>query len=101
MGNIYYSKNNPNSNFDGEWDSTCIYCGRPHNEHVLKDHPDPNFKYRMPCEQQKEAIRREQKRIVTMGSALVLIGWIIVPLAIGILGFASVWFGVLLFALWL
>jgi hypothetical protein len=101
MTNLYYSNKNPNSNFDGDWDAACIYCGRPHKEHILTNHPDPNYKHRVPCEQQKEVIRREQRRTVTMASALMLVGWIIVPLAIGVLGFASVWFGAFLFALWL
>src|ERR1051325_7675789 len=99
MTNIYYSDKSPNSNFAGNWDDICLYCGRPHREHILKDHPDPNWKHRMPCEEQKEAMRREWKRNVTTANILVLVGWVIVPLIIGILGFASVWIGVFLFVL--
>src|SRR5439155_2680225 len=99
MTNIYYSDKNPNSNFDGNWDDICIYCGRSHREHILEEYPDANYKHRMPCKEQKEAMRREWKRNVTTANILVLVGWVIVPLAIAVLGFASVWLGIFLFVL--
>jgi hypothetical protein len=99
MTNIYYSDKNPNSNFEGNWDDICMYCGRPHRDHMLKDHPDPNYKHRLPCKEQKEAMRREWNRTVKTANFLVLLGWVIVPLAIVVVGFASLWIGVFLFVL--
>jgi hypothetical protein len=96
MTNIYYSDKNPKSNFNGNWDDICIYCGRSHREHI-REYPDANYKHRMPCREQKEAMRRDWHRTVTTANVLVLLGWVIVPFAIAILGFANVWLGIFLF----
>jgi hypothetical protein len=58
MTNIYYSDKNPKSNFNGNWDDICIYCGRSHREHI-QEYADANYKHRMPCKEQKEAMRRD------------------------------------------
>jgi hypothetical protein len=93
MGNIYYSNERPDSNFSGDWDELCQYCGRPHREHIWKENPDPAYKQRIPCAQQKRAIRAEQKSTVRWGNAIYLAGWVLVPLGIAIAGFANWWVG--------
>ena len=86
-----------NSNFDGDWDAQCMFCGRPHREHIWNEHPDPNYKHRMPCEKEKAAMRKKQKRIAMTAKSFVFFGWILVPILILVVGFASYWLGVLLF----
>jgi hypothetical protein len=97
MPNIYYSNARPDSNFAGDWDALCQYCGRPHREHIWKDHPDPAYKQRIPCAEQKRAIAAEQRSIVRTGKAVVVFGWVVVPLAILIAGFANWWVGLVFF----
>ena len=97
--NIYLSDKDPNSNFVGDWDATCEYCGRPHKEHIWKEHPDPTYKHRMPCEPQKLSMRKAWNRKVGAAKTLYLVGWVLVPLGIAIVGFASWWVGLALFVI--
>lgn len=99
MENIYLSDKDPNSNFVGDWEALCEYCGRPHREHIWKEHPNPDYNHRMPCEQQKLAMQKAWNRKVGVAKTLHLIGWILVPLGIAILGFANWWVGVALFVI--
>lgn len=94
--NIYYSDKNPNSNFEGDWNDVCVYCNRPHSDHIFPGHPDPDYKHRMPCEEQKKFMLVKHNRQVFTLKAIILVGWILVPLAITILGFASPVVGVIL-----
>jgi hypothetical protein len=93
MTNIYYSNERPDSNFSGDWDALCQYCGRPHREHIWKENPDPAFKHRMPCGPQKQAIAAEQRSTVRRAKAIYLAGWVAVPLTIAVAGFANWWVG--------
>jgi hypothetical protein len=99
MSNIYYSNERPDSNFAGDWDALCQYCGRPNREHLWKENPDPAFKHRMPCEQQKKVIAAEQRSRVRWAKAIFLVGWVAIPLAIAIAGFANWWVGFAFFLL--
>jgi hypothetical protein len=58
-----------NSNFQGDWNALCEYCGRPHIDHQKKyELPGGDFYlHRMPCERQKHAIR---KKLVLQGIVL-------------------------------
>jgi hypothetical protein len=71
----------------------CQYCGRPHREHIWTEHPDPTFKHRMPCAPQKQAMAAEQRSTIRWATAIYLAGWVAVPLAIAVAGFANWWVG--------
>jgi hypothetical protein len=47
----------------------------------------------MPCDAQKQAIDAEQKSIIRSGKAIYLVGWVAIPLAILVAGFANWWVG--------
>jgi len=94
--NIYYSNKRANSNFDGDWNSICKYCNSPHEEHIWREHPDPNYLYRMPCEKQKEVMIKSNNRINRFITSFIFIGWILIPLIIAILGFAAPIIGAIL-----
>jgi hypothetical protein len=82
-----------NSNFAADWDALCEHCGRPQRDHIWKDHPDPNYLHRMPCEPERRAIAARQRGIVRNARLLFLIGWVLIPLGIAILGFTNWWVG--------
>lgn len=81
MENIYLSDKDLNSNFVGDWNATCEYCGQPHKDHIWKEHPDPTYQHRMPCEPQKLAMRKARNR-KTGTAKTILFDW----LAIGAAG---------------
>lgn len=49
------------TNFEGDWDSNCEFCGRPQHEHQnhVGDLDGVRYIHRVPCEQEKYQIRRE------------------------------------------
>jgi len=88
------------TNFQGDWDSICPYCGAKQSEHRTEYGPvnDVLYEHRMPCECEKQKMRRETRRKVQTVRAIIFLGWILIPLAILILGVTSPLVGWLAFA---
>ena len=97
--NLYPAVDNKDSNFEGDWDDTCQYCKRSHREHINPNLPIPNYKHRMPCEEQKAAIRANHNRQVCTVKGIIFVGWVLIPLIIAILGFTSPVVGGILLAI--
>jgi hypothetical protein len=55
---------NDRSNFEGDWEKACAYCGAPHIDHQKKyPHPDGGaYLHRMPCPQEQHAIKKRLVR---------------------------------------
>jgi hypothetical protein len=60
------------------------------------------YEHRMPCEPEKEKMRRERRRMVLTSKIIILIGWILVPLVylllqqfVAIVGWVAFGIGVL------
>lgn len=87
------------SNFEGDWDADCEFCGKTHRNHIWEENPVPNYLHRLPCEEEKEAIAKETKRQVRILNAFSFVWWILIPVAIIILGFANPIFSVILFGI--
>jgi hypothetical protein len=47
------------SDFDGNWDDECFYCGEPHRSHQIDSgvYKGNHLLHRLPCEQEKDEIR--------------------------------------------
>jgi len=87
------------SNFDGDWSDICEYCGKPQEAHKI-DHGSyegTHYIHRMPCAPEQEQIKRKWRKRALTVKGFVLLGWILVPLFIAIVGFANYWVGLLLF----
>lgn len=64
------------TNFDGDWDSKCEFCGQPHREHQthVGDLDGVRYIHRLPCELEKYHIRREAvKRGIVTRAILIMI----------------------------
>ena len=48
------------TNFEGDWDSPCSYCGEPHRSHQVDNGllNGERLIHRLPCEEEKYAIRQ-------------------------------------------
>lgn len=87
------------SNFEGDWSDICEYCGKPHEVHKIDIgvYEGIHYIHRMPCKpEQEEIISGRRKEVLTV-KGVVLIGWVLIPLFIAIVGFANFWVGLLLF----
>jgi len=71
------------TNFEGSWNDVCQHCGKIQQEHRVTNGPYDSmlYEHRMPCEQEKEKIRREHSRMVLTAKTVILIGWVLVPFA--------------------
>src|SRR5688500_9606477 len=71
------------TNFDGRWTDICPDCGNPQESHRTISGPYDGvvYEHRMPCESEKEKMRRKTRRAVRASKIIILIGWILVPLA--------------------
>jgi len=49
------------SNFDGDWNEKCSFCGQPHSEHQQRHElPDGGaYLHRMPCKQEQYFISKK------------------------------------------
>ena len=72
------------TDFEGNWDDTCHFCGKPQREHRQTEGPinDTIYEYRMPCQPEKDAMRRNTRKIVKTTKAFVLVIWVLIPLAL-------------------
>ena len=70
------------TNFQGNWSEACPHCGKPQEEHRTTYGPLDGvmYEHRMPCEPEREKMRREQRKMVLTAKIIILIGWILVPL---------------------
>lgn len=69
------------TNFQGNWSDVCSYCGKQQEEHRTTYGPFNGvvYEHRMPCEPEREKMRREQRKMVFTTKIIILIGWILVP----------------------
>ena len=71
------------TNFEGSWSDVCPHCGKLQESHRVINGPfnGVTYEHRMPCESEKEKMRRHGRNVVLTGKLFVLIGWILIPLA--------------------
>ena len=71
------------SNFQGSWNDVCPHCGKVQAEHRVTHGPYDGvlYEHRMPCQPEKQKMRKEQRKIVLTAKAIIVVGWILVPLA--------------------
>jgi hypothetical protein len=62
------------TNFDGDWDAPCTYCGKPHRSHQIYIGEAEGYQliHRNPCPEQQYAIK---KHAVVQGIALRTVLW--------------------------
>ena len=86
-------------NYTGSWDDICPYCKQKQENHKIcyPESEDVIIEHRMPCKEEQEKITREYKTRANTARIFSLILWIIIPLAIIILGFTSFYIGLSLF----
>src|SRR5688572_5497611 len=89
------------TNFAGSWDDVCPHCGLKQGTHrsVLGEFDGEILEHRMPCEPERDKLRRATAARVRAGNLIVLVFWILVPLAILVLEFTSPIVGALAFGL--
>jgi hypothetical protein len=71
------------TNFKGDRSETCPHCGDQQEKHKITYGPFDGVvhEHRMPCEPEKAEIQKEHNRTVYAAKTLILIIWILVPLA--------------------
>jgi hypothetical protein len=87
------------SNFEGDWNDICEFCGKPQEEHKidLGVYEGTHYVHRKPCAPEQEQIKRKWRNRALTIKGFVLFGWVLIPLFIAIVGFANFWVGLLLF----
>lgn len=87
------------TNFTGSWDDVCLHCGKSQRDHrvIVGEHDGIQYEHRMPCQQQKDIMARKTIFSLRVLQAISLVVWVVVPLAIAVLGFTSYIIGVVLF----
>lgn len=86
--------------FLGKWHEVCAHCGKSQQEHREQvETSSQTIEWRKPCEAEKALMQRSGQRRVKMGKAIVFVGWILIPLAIAVLGFTSAIVGACGFAI--
>lgn len=95
------SSNSRATNFTGSWDEVCPHCGSKQETHrqILGDFDGEILEHRMPCEPEKETLRRKAVARVRTAKVIILIFWILLPLSILILEFMSPIVGAVAFGL--
>jgi hypothetical protein len=89
------------SNFKGDWNDVCEYCGQPQEAHKIDygTYEGTHYIYRMPCKQEQEQITLRLRNKALTVKGLIFFGWVLIPLFIAIVGFANFWVGLLLFVI--
>ena len=79
----------------------CPHCGfkQETHRHIIGEVDGEILEHRMPCEPEKETLRRSWAARVRATKAIVLLFWILVPLAILVLEFTNPIVGVAAFVL--
>lgn len=75
------------TNFAGSWEDVCPHCGlkQETHRHVLAEFEGELLEHRMPCEPERAKLRRLADRQRQVGNGIVLVVWILIPLALLIL----------------
>jgi hypothetical protein len=89
------------SNFTGNWKDLCPFCGEPQLNHRIDngEFEGVHYLHRKPCTLEQEVITQRYRREALTTKSVIFVGWILIPLFVVIMGFASVWVGILLFIL--
>ena len=71
------------TNFKGDWSEICPHCGDIQEKHKVTYGPFEGIlhEHRMPCEPEKNKIRKKYRQTALTVKLIILIFWVLVPLA--------------------